>query len=923
MRSGERIVIKGREYRIDALLSTDAGSYGQVWAATDPSGRAVALKFINADAMLQADLSLHGHWHAHLEREIHFLDSLNAAQSRHIVALLDHDRLDGQPVLVLERLQANLGQWLSQLRRDDAPPPDLAQILDWTEQILDGLDVIHRAGFVYRDLKFSNILVGERGALLKLADFGSLKREDGDSTRSCIGTPATMAPEQILPVRQGENGCEYAVDHRADYYALGLLLFALLTEQSATAAQRRLGQLLALHGQEGAGKHRDELGGLTDGERELLRHAIEFWTVPARPEQRQRGAATLLIDLLTRLLAGDPATRPASSAEIRTILEAVRADQPAIPLALSDRLEQLPDTPPNRHPRRSNTPTRFPWSKRTIGLIGVAGLVGTLAWATIIRPAFHQEQTQPPGVAFVPEPSPAAPSPALATESAAPAPSEPSLPSEPPDNENPVATTVPDSKLTKEQQATAVEPPATSASETPENVVTDTTPSTPTDSSAEPLVEAEPPAPPTTESVTESITESGTESGTETSPNAPGIAVTPSQTKPVASPPTPKLPSSTADAPRKTTAPAITERSRPNRPPKQTAHQRTVKAASPTVETAEKSSSVAPRSTNQRTVKAAPPTVETAEKSSDVAPRPTNAAEPPVPTTSRPVVKSPTKTTSIVKVAPKPPEPAAQSASARHPTPEEKTAAVPHADKAITRVVRERPAPHTDAAPKTASSNRRPPALAPIELVSRPNKETPSTPPPIELVSRTNPRTATPDRAPPPIMLVSRSNPSPSTTPTRSTSSPAVATAAPSRNPTASPPKPPVRSTDPITDLRKDAGRAANDIRREAQNVGNWVGHTSASVGTEIQRGFDSANRAINGWMGNCNSANGCRSTRQIERRDRWSRNARQAMSSPPQRRSPPDDGDPGPPPRQRWERGSPPPQRYAEPDDEDPGPPP
>jgi len=115
MRSGERIVIKGREYRIDALLSTDAGSYGQVWAATDPSGRAVALKFINADAMLQADLSLHGHWHAHLEREIHFLDSLNAAQSRHIVALLDHDRLDGQPVLVLERLQANLGQWLSQL----------------------------------------------------------------------------------------------------------------------------------------------------------------------------------------------------------------------------------------------------------------------------------------------------------------------------------------------------------------------------------------------------------------------------------------------------------------------------------------------------------------------------------------------------------------------------------------------------------------------------------------------------------------------------------------------------------------------------------------------------------------------------------------------------------------------------------------
>jgi len=256
MQSGEPIIVEGREYRLGSVLSTGAGSYGQVWAATDSAGREVALKFINAEAMSQADGSLHDHWWGHLEREISFLDALRATPSPHIVTLLAHGRVDGQPVLVLEKLQANLGQWLSQQRRAGAPPPDLHRVLDWAEQILDGLDVIHRAGFVYRDLKFSNILVGDDGARLKLADFGSLKREDGDSTRSCIGTPATMAPEQILPVRRGENGCEYAVDHRADYYALGLLLFALLTERSSTAAQRRLGQLLALHGQEGAGQHR-------------------------------------------------------------------------------------------------------------------------------------------------------------------------------------------------------------------------------------------------------------------------------------------------------------------------------------------------------------------------------------------------------------------------------------------------------------------------------------------------------------------------------------------------------------------------------------------------------------------------------------------------------------------------------------------
>ena len=51
MQSGEPITVKGREYRLGSVLSTGAGSYGQVWAATDAAGRAVAVKFINAEAM--------------------------------------------------------------------------------------------------------------------------------------------------------------------------------------------------------------------------------------------------------------------------------------------------------------------------------------------------------------------------------------------------------------------------------------------------------------------------------------------------------------------------------------------------------------------------------------------------------------------------------------------------------------------------------------------------------------------------------------------------------------------------------------------------------------------------------------------------------------------------------------------------------
>ncbi|TVR65204.1 MAG: serine/threonine protein kinase [Candidatus Competibacteraceae bacterium] len=412
MQSGERIVINGRSYRLGSLLSTHAGSYGQVWAATDPTGRGVALKFINAEAMSRADPALHGHWRAHLEREIAFLACLDADQSQHVVALLDHGQTGGQPVLVMERLHANLGQWLTRQRRESALPPDLERVVDWTGQILDGLEVIHRAGFVYRDLKFSNILVDEGGWLLKLADFGSLSREDGDSTRSFIGTPATMAPEQVLPVRCGAAGSEYAIDYRADYYALGLLLFALLTDRPTTAAQRRLGQLLAQHGQEGAARYGEQLGGLDEEERELLRWSIEFWTVPARPEQARNGAAVLLTELIGRLLARDPAGRPTHGAEIRAVLAAASVGPANAATARPMAGEPLPAAPPNRRPRANGAGRSSPsaWSRRIVGLAGACGLAGALAWTVFIQPGdWLPTFSEPPGLALpAPDPAPIA-----------------------------------------------------------------------------------------------------------------------------------------------------------------------------------------------------------------------------------------------------------------------------------------------------------------------------------------------------------------------------------------------------------------------------------------------------------------------------------------------------------------------------------
>ena len=451
MYSGESLTINDRDYRLETVLAAGAGSYGQVWAATDAAGCAVALKFINAEAMAQVDPSLRGHWRAHLEREIVFLTGLDADQSRHIVTLIDAGLVDDQPVLIMERLQADLGQWLAQQQRDQAPPPDLAQILDWAEQILDGLEVVHRAGFVYRDLKFSNLLVGEDGALLKLADFGALKRENGDSTRSFIGTPATMAPEQALPVRQSlAGGCEYAVDYRADYYALGLLLFILLTGQPATAAQRRLGQLLALYGQEGAGQHREPLGGLEDQEREALRRAIEFWTAPVSTVPGG-GVAGQLTELIAGLLACDPADRPQHGAAIRAMLKAASAGQPVLSALVPERIEPvivldqdpLPPVMVRRPSHRTKTATVSPWLRRGVGLASLLTVVGTVAWAILppdLLSGSHRVETPAatvapvkPEVAANPDP-PLPPAPAMtAIPPLPPAPAMTSGPPPPPD----------------------------------------------------------------------------------------------------------------------------------------------------------------------------------------------------------------------------------------------------------------------------------------------------------------------------------------------------------------------------------------------------------------------------------------------------------------------------------------------------------
>lgn len=100
--------------------------------------------------------------------------------------------------------------------------PDAAAVLLIAARVAAALAYAHRKGVLHRDIKPGNILLQRRSGLVKLTDFGCAKTADAAASRSgvMLGSPAYMAPEQLA------GG---AVDGRADFYALGVLLFQALT----------------------------------------------------------------------------------------------------------------------------------------------------------------------------------------------------------------------------------------------------------------------------------------------------------------------------------------------------------------------------------------------------------------------------------------------------------------------------------------------------------------------------------------------------------------------------------------------------------------------------------------------------------------------------------------------------------------------
>ncbi len=201
-------------YLVHGLLGV--GGMGEVYRGRHQrTRRPVAIKLLHSH-MVDDPVQM-----ARFRQEAEIAGSLD---SEHVVEVLDADVDDGQPFIVLELLQGrSLRETVVSMGRLE--PVDAAEIVT---QVAAGLSAAHRASVVHRDLKPDNLfLVDTReGRRVKILDFGISKIRDSSvaltGELAIIGTPDFMSPEQAV----GHTG---AVDHRADIFALGAVLYFALT----------------------------------------------------------------------------------------------------------------------------------------------------------------------------------------------------------------------------------------------------------------------------------------------------------------------------------------------------------------------------------------------------------------------------------------------------------------------------------------------------------------------------------------------------------------------------------------------------------------------------------------------------------------------------------------------------------------------
>jgi uncharacterized protein (TIGR03067 family) len=320
----------GRLGHYEILEKVGAGGFGLVFKARDESlERIVAIKVLNPQFAGNS---------AARRRFIREAKAAAAIRNEHVIAVYAVDDSGPVPYLAMEFI----GGVSLQDKLDKSGPLEVKEILRIGQQAACGLAAAHAHGLIHRDIKPANILLENGVERVKITDFGLARAvDDASVTQSgtIAGTPMYMAPEQAA----GET-----VDHRADLFSLGSVLYALCTGHPPFRAS---------------------------GTMAVLKRVCE--ESPRSIKESNPDIPDWLCDIVARLHAKKPAERFQSAKEVAALLEQHLAhlQQPG-KVPMPSAISSMP-APPAKAPE--HTSLALP-----LWLIGVPLLVVTLIVASLI-----------------------------------------------------------------------------------------------------------------------------------------------------------------------------------------------------------------------------------------------------------------------------------------------------------------------------------------------------------------------------------------------------------------------------------------------------------------------------------------------------------------------------------------------------------
>ncbi|MHB1542528.1 MAG: serine/threonine protein kinase, partial [Steroidobacteraceae bacterium] len=202
-------IIEGRYKYLERI---GRGAFGTVLLMEDTVvDERLILKFLNPNVATDEEV---------MKRFVHELRYSRKITHRNVIRIYDFLFIQGNYAISMEYFPSHT----LAAEFNGEKPLQLKRALQFGIDICTGMTVAHQAGIVHRDLKPANVLINHEG-LLKIVDFGvaaAQRESETQLTRTgyVIGSPKYMAPEQILGKR---------VDERADIYALGVILYEMLT----------------------------------------------------------------------------------------------------------------------------------------------------------------------------------------------------------------------------------------------------------------------------------------------------------------------------------------------------------------------------------------------------------------------------------------------------------------------------------------------------------------------------------------------------------------------------------------------------------------------------------------------------------------------------------------------------------------------